>query len=92
MTPSSVLAFLRTPGIVRRMLVLLAVGFVGLLVVGGASVWSLLRTQDYDRWVEHTQTVIYRTEGLFRLAVELMRIQSPRATYAPFYQVFHRNS
>jgi signal transduction histidine kinase len=70
MTPSNVLASLRTPGIVRRMLVLLAAGFVLLLVVGAASVWSLLRTQDYDRWVEHTQTVIEKTDEAMSLTLE----------------------
>lgn len=30
---------------------------------------------------EYTQMVIFKTGGLFRLAVELMQIQSPRVTY-----------
>lgn len=37
---------------------------------------------------EYTQMVIYKTGGLFRLAVELMQIQSPRATYAPSFTTF----
>lgn len=69
MTPENVLALLRTRGIVRRMLALLAAGFLLLIVVGVASVWSLLRAQSYEGWVDHTNEVIASTNRVLSLTL-----------------------
>jgi signal transduction histidine kinase len=67
MTPANVLASLRTPGIVRRMLALLAVGFGLLVVIGAVSVWSLSKTREYNDWVDHTHKVVESTDRVQNL-------------------------
>lgn len=69
MTPANVLASLRTPGIVRRMLALLGLGFVLLVVVGGVSVWGVLKTREYNGWVDHTNQVIASTNRVMSLTL-----------------------
>jgi signal transduction histidine kinase len=67
---ASVIAFLRTPGIVRNMLALLTLGFVLLLIIGAGSVWSVVRTRDYSDLVDHTRAVLTATEEVLSLTLE----------------------
>jgi signal transduction histidine kinase len=70
MTLASVFAFLRTPGIVRKMLVMLAAGFVLLVIAAAASIWSVARTREYNQLVNHTHRVIEATAEISSLTVE----------------------
>ncbi len=55
------------------MLVFVSIGFLALIWAAGAAGWTVVRTQDHARWVEHTYEVEQRISSL-RVLVERLEV------------------
>jgi signal transduction histidine kinase len=67
--PSIAIAFFRTPGVGRKVLGLLILGFIALLVVGFSSVVVSERSKEFNRAVNHTEKVMQANRHVLELTL-----------------------